>query len=826
MSGSTIEKIAYALEKQDNSWLPLLSAMSTKEILEARYEGEDTILSLLIGATILFPKKNPSIFDALSGICRNVYEKINTRIETPVVGPLLEKMGKLFAPKQGNVPDQEENKKIEESIIKLSATFPHIAEGIRIIAEKFEATRSSYAQDQVLQEEFHGKVEKFLQLENVEYIFGGKDGQFCCKKSCVYIMALQYFFYTSCPKIQVLLLEPLRALFLGFSGYSLDARGARPVHYALSMCGGTLEEEFYGSILSRLLVEEEKRCGSSELQDIDTQDNMGNTLLQYALSSVYCSPKVVYEVVTRFKKASSTAYASEYSTTEMMIANIPYYALFFSLECMNATKKDTLSDANKSLRESMRVGELAGIRQAVARVASENKGIHDAVLNLSSVYDTVLGVVYGIDEKICAASDSALQGKSNRIELITKLLHDYKTLLSNMCADSDIESEERDGFTSMHMGAIFGCYKVNSSIGARDAAKEVVHIMLQNPKYIRKASITAGYAKNARACAEKKKNPGSVNEWVYDVRSIRINRFFATMAMLGQKSSSFLERNLGVLKETEDTIKYCKTNKGICIAGTFIVPIISASLSLVEMIAVIQSALLEPRFKIGLSLVACSLGVISISTAYLCYRYATRKAARDITFMVENFNMYKTNSAKNSADLLECANPYMSVQRAIEYVQPEEAVADVSVCSDSTASARKVRASSLPNLRKDNDVKPLPGDSDMCRTSSMCDFNRDGDDRLSGREVQQGSLRGNVGHVSRTRSRSTCRTSSMRDFNRDGDDRLSGREVQQDRIRLNVGHGSRTRSRSTYHASSVHNLRKDGDDRLYREKTTQGSAHL
>ena len=828
MSGSTLEKIAYALEKQDNSWLPLLSAMSTKEILEARYEGGNTVLSLLISATILFPKRDPGIFDALSGICRNVCEKINTRIEAPMVGSLLEMMGKLFTPKQGNVPDQEEDKKIEESLTKLSATFPHIAEGIRIIAEKFEATRSSYAQDHARQEEFCRKVEKFLQLENVEYVFGGKDGEIYCKKSCAYIISLQYFFYTSCPQIQVLLLEPIKALFLGFAKYSFDARGARPVHYALSMSGGVLEEEFYSGILSGLLAEEEKRCSSSKLQDVDTQDNNGNTLLQYALSSVYCSPKVVCEVVTRFKKASSMAYTSAYSTTEMMIANIPYYALFFSLECMNATKKDVLSDANKNLRESMKVGELAGIRQALARVAAENKSIHDSVLNLSRVYDAVLGVVYGIDEKICATSDSALQGKSSRTEIIMKLLHDYKTLLGNMCADADIESGARDGFTSMHIGAIFDCDKGNGTIGAKDAAKEVVRIILQNPKYIRKASITAGYAKNARANAEKNKNTGSVNEWIYDVRSIRINKFFAAMALMGQKSSLFLEKNLSVLKDTEDTIKYCKTSKRICIAGTLIVPLMAGSVSLVEMIAVIHSVLLEVRFKIGLSLVACSLGIISVVAAYLCYRYATCKATRDITSMVENFNMHKINSAKNSADLLECENPYISIPRATECVQPEEAAsAVVSVCSDSTASARKVRASSLPNLRKNDGVKPLPGNSDMCRVGSMRDLRKDGDDAgLSREKTPQGGAHSSAGHVSRSRGKSTYHAGSIRDLRKDGDDGLSREKTPQGGVHSSAGHVSRSRGKSTYHAGSIRDLRKDDDAGLSREKTPQQSAHL
>ena len=550
---NAVEEVAYALREQDSFSLPeIISRMSAKEILELEYDS-GTVLSTLIEA--LFSSTEETNFfleKTWERVCKGVCDSFvaSAAIES---GSFMEGVRRtvqhlMSTSSEHDAGVQAQSKSdcggVSQEVILL------VSKGIKIIAQKLEEARLEAERGGPTEHtEFCDIVAKYLQRDNVTYVFSGVE----YKRNCIHAVALQYLFHAGDPLKQEVLLEPVKELLLGFFRYSLDSNDARSLHYALSLSGGVHEDLFIERVLKPLFNNVYGTFGKNlAVTAEDTIDNKGNTLLHYALSSVCCSEKTISMVIEKLGvRGLDVLGKDDLSLVEILVNNVPYYAMFFSLGDMCRVKERSLalSSVNNDLKKATDESNFSAMRHALSKRTSELYKMHIKAHEAYGHFGSILKLLCREDEKVRKAEECAtLYDDDKRWDFkIPGILSEYKALLQQVLNMSDAFTDEKDQLLVKHLGIVFNtCDSRSKLIGARSAASEVVRAVLQDRRYIRRFGVTV-------ACSREYEAVGSVGErteenteklssgWVYDPHSWGVNRFFGMMCIMCKWSALAFE---------------------------------------------------------------------------------------------------------------------------------------------------------------------------------------------------------------------------------------------------------------------------------------------
>ena len=443
----------------------------------------------------------------------------------------------------GSVPDEV------DLVSRRDRRIPAIIECIGIIADKIEQARlASMKRGKITHEVFVRNVEKFLQQEHV-CIHSCNGDSTEVRRSFIYMLCIQYFMNTGNKERQGLILGVIKKFLLGFSRYALDGRGARSIHYALSMCGGMHEAQFMTEIIRPLIAQEMRRfrteCTDSSLSTV-LKDREGNGPLHYALSSVYCSEGAVRYVLSRLDKIDVPG---EPALLQEFIAGVPYYALFCSLseDCMRF--RSAFKQSNVELRNAIcwldgrsdpKMMDLHSVSRVLRRRLESSDGLSERLRSFNGRFYSIFRMLRAKDARI-RGTGALLQYEA--FAPAQEFFSYCKQRLDSIRAESDAESNLFDGLIRDRFGELFSFSK-HKHLGAKAAAHEVMGYVLSDNAYIRRVNICADYARKRFNSSAAKSN----EEWPYDTYTTVVNCFFAVMCSMCKPASKFFRDHTELCK--------------------------------------------------------------------------------------------------------------------------------------------------------------------------------------------------------------------------------------------------------------------------------------
>ncbi|MGN7678267.1 MAG: hypothetical protein ACTJLL_00700 [Anaplasma sp.] len=439
----------------------------------------------------------------------------------------------------------------EDALSRRDRRIPVIAEGIEIIAAKGEKARAAAERKGgVTHRLFIQSVEQLLQLEySCIYSVNGQQREVL--RSFTHTLCLQYLINTGDAYRQELMFDLLKKFFLGFSRYELDERGARPIHYALSLCGGVNEERFITEIINPLFDVEEGRFRATHSSSSFAEalkDRHGNSPIHYALNSVYCSKSTIRCVLSR---AEYTHRTGDSLLARELVANIPYYAFFYSLDEDCERFRGTFREAHVELRSSLEylcaappnVRRMGGVVEALHKHRVNNEEVRSRVQNFGDRFYKILQMLCAEDMKI---SDDPIEQSRVVEAVLGECLDYYKYRLSRVRHAADTESDLFDCVVQKYVGELFDFRgSEHKYLGARLVVREFIDSVLGNGAYIRRVSICAHYARVQGQQPSSSGTQGEIDEWQCDERyTVVVNGFFALTCLMCKLSSQFCNSHL------------------------------------------------------------------------------------------------------------------------------------------------------------------------------------------------------------------------------------------------------------------------------------------
>ncbi|MGN7661182.1 MAG: hypothetical protein ACTJLK_00970 [Anaplasma sp.] len=439
----------------------------------------------------------------------------------------------------------------ENALSRRDRRIPVIVTGIAIIAAKGEKARAAAERKgRVAHRLFVQSVEQLLQLE-YSCIYSANGQQREILRSFTHTLCLQYLMNTGDARRQELMFDLLKKFFLGFSRYELDGCGARPIHYALSLCGGVNEERFINEIINPLFDAEEERfratCSSSSSLAEALKDQHGNSPIHYALNSVYCSESTIRCLLSR---AGYTYRTGDPLLSRELVANIPYYAFFYSLDKDCERFRDTFREAHVELRSGLEhwraatsMRNMGGVVEALHKHRINSEEVRVRVQNFGDTFYKVLKMLCAEDMKI--GDDPTVQSGVVE-EALGECLSYYKYRLGRVRHGADTDSDLLDCVMHKYVSELFDFRgREHKYLGARLVVREFIDSVLSNGTYIRRVSICAHYART------QGQQPGGYgvqedsDEWRYDEKhTVVVHGFFALTCLMCKLSSRFCHSHL------------------------------------------------------------------------------------------------------------------------------------------------------------------------------------------------------------------------------------------------------------------------------------------
>ena len=515
-----------------------LADMSVEEILSRN--GSDSPLATLMDAMLPSFQENGTLSDlwemfrsAITGGRYGAPRSDNTDTASP--------SGTRTRQPARNFPTRSISTSADDPVSRRDRRIPAIIECIGIIADKIEQARlASMQKGRITHAVFVSSVERFLQQEHICVRRRG-DGSAEVHRSFTYMLCLQYLMPDNAEDRQNLMFELVKKFLMGFSRYTLDTRGARAIHYALSLCGGKYEREFMAQIVRPLVAREARRfrteCTSGSFFRA-LRDQEGNGPLRYALSSVYCSESAVRYALLYLDRISTPR---DPTFLQEFLAGIPYYALFHSLGEDCERSKLAFMQSNAELRNSLgwlqgNVGSRDIDLHEVARIMRRRVGNADSIAERARVFNTrfcnIFYMLCAQDTRICG--DNALS-RHGEFAPMREFFVYCKQKLNRIRTESDMESCLLDDVIRGHLSELFSSRESERTrIGARAAASELVEYVLSDNAYVRRVSICADYTRRL-LCTDGNDS----NEWVYDTYTMVVNSFFAMVCSTCKLSSRF-----------------------------------------------------------------------------------------------------------------------------------------------------------------------------------------------------------------------------------------------------------------------------------------------
>ncbi|ASI48304.1 MAG: hypothetical protein AB8U69_01630 [Anaplasma ovis] len=515
-----------------------LADMSVEEILSRN--GSDSPLAILMDAMLPSPQEN--------GTLSNLWEMFRSAITggrygasrpDSAAGPI----GARACRPTRNLPSRSVSAGADDLVSRRDRRIPAIIECVGIMADKIEQARlASMQRGRVTHAVFVSSVERFLQQEHICVCRRG-DGSTEVHRSFTYMLCLQYLMPGNAEDRQNLMFELVKKFLIGFSRYALDARGARAIHYALSLCGGKYEGEFMAQIVRPLVAREARRFRTEHTSGSffeALKDQEGNGPLLYALSSVYCSESAVRYALLYLDRISTSrdpAFLQEFLT------GIPYYALFHSLSEDCERSKLAFMQSNAELRNSL--GWLQG------NVGSRDIDLHEVARIIRSRVENADGIAERartFNTRFCntfymlCAQDARIRcnnalSRHEEFAPIKEFFVYCRQRLNRIRTESDMESCLLDDVIRGHLSDLFS-FRENerNRIGARAVASELVEYVLSDNAYVRRVSICADYTRRLLRTDEA---GNDANEWAYDTYTMVVNSFFAMVCSMCKLSSRF-----------------------------------------------------------------------------------------------------------------------------------------------------------------------------------------------------------------------------------------------------------------------------------------------
>lgn len=452
----------------------------------------------------------------------------------------------------------------EDPVLRRDRRIPAVIECIGIVADKIEQARlASMRKGRVTHATFVSSVEKFLQQEH-GCTRRCSDGVTEVRRSFIYMLCLQYLMSTGNVERQDLIFRLVKTFLLRFSRYALDTRGARAIHYALSLCGGKQEEEFIHQIIRPLIALEARRFRTecTDISFVDTlKDKEGNGPLHYALSSVYCSESAIRYVLLHLDRISTPG---DPALLHEFLAGIPYYALFYSLSESCERSKLAFRRSNAELRHNLgwlqghsgpRNIDLHAVAGMIRNRVENANGIAARARIFNARFCNILHMLRAKDTRIRNAN-VLLQHEG--FAPIEEFFTYCRRKLSRIRTESDVESCLLDDIIRGHLRELFSFRRCERSrIGAGTAVHELVEYVLSDNAYVRRVSICADYTRRL-FCANRAEN--NTDGWEYDTYTMVVSSFFAMVCSMCKLSSrvftdhaevcsSFLEAKRGYARE-------------------------------------------------------------------------------------------------------------------------------------------------------------------------------------------------------------------------------------------------------------------------------------
>lgn len=555
-----VEKLCEILCSKDGSSISeFVSTLSVEDILESTYEDQ-TVLSLLVESMFPASEESSGVTDIV-GILRGFSQDLGAYVKSyfPDANAVESGISK-HRPGGGDLTNKAGVGQGAQRVPKLSSVFIYdIGKSIRIISEKIEAERRVVALKGP--EEYVSYLEKvadYITKKRVTYEVRGV----VRKASAITALALQYFSSTGNLEEQLAYMEPLKEFLLGFSRYRIDPQmGVYPVHFALSMSGGTHEDKFIEDVISPLLKGVKREELGKEPPSIDTAavcdqprayDIEGNTLLGYALSSPYCSAKTIGLVLKSFPDLDvDPDRKGALSLVELLVNNVPRYAIFCSMGDVYKDYAERRAQVVGELEEAKKTRETSALRSVVRAQRELKEQMLSPSLEAMSRFDRILGVLCGKDRKIGAIRKANLLKQTDRINsrlLVMEMLKSYKDGVDRIREIADENSASADSVVVQNTWQMVSNAASRQNIGAQAAADEVVSVVLQDKGYVRRIGITAARAKKAELRQFRKINRTQQQHeekvsygWIYDSGCCSINRFFGVMCDMCKSSAVHFE---------------------------------------------------------------------------------------------------------------------------------------------------------------------------------------------------------------------------------------------------------------------------------------------